>query len=301
MSKQQIELKISLMRTFVTVAETRNYRKAGERLLRSQPAVSLAIKEIESLLDQRLFTKSTPLELTSFGGRLLSIARKMVTDYDRSMSQVAGLASGFKGTVAVAAVPSIGASVIPSALQDFMNHYPDVEVKVWDDTAEIVTRMVMEGKVDFGIASLPEPNPLVSFQALTTDHFGLVCHNNHDLSSRESLEWSEIGAINMIENGTFALLDGDQKVVLKSHLYVSNTTSLFGMIEAGLGVTVLPKLAFKDRPSLRFIPLNNPVRSRRVGIIQLRSGEGLHPAAEKFRQLVSCQDLFSSAEPGSGE
>lgn len=285
-SVADIELKMSQVRTFITVANTLNFRKAGEILRRSQPAVSLCIKETESILEQKLFTKSSPLKLTAFGQHFLPLAQGMLRNYEKSLKEITGLANGSRGLIAVAVLPSVGSEILPPLLAHVLREFPLLEVKVLDDNSDNVTKMVREGRVDFGIAALSKPDPLISFEAMLEDTFGLVCLESDPLAAKAEMEWAELVNLEMIGNGTFKLFDEAQRKAVKTRFYVNNSTSLFGMIRAGIGMTILPELAVDPSRGLRFIPLKKPNITRRIGILQLRSLTTLHPAAEHLKQMI---------------
>ncbi len=198
------------------------------------------------------------------------------------------------GHVGVAAVAN---NILPALIKTFVQRYPNIRVHVEDDTAEVVRRKVLDGEIDLGIASLWERDGEIEFHELCRDPVGLVCHREHPLLAVESLSWDLLAEHKPIGNGTVRLLGETlaRKVMEHSQLTISNTTSLLAMVEANVGITTLPWLAFpRERPNLRFRAIRDPVVERSVGLLT-RAQSTLPPAAAAMRELVL--ELFPELMP----
>lgn len=102
------------------------------------------------------------------------------------------------------------------------------------------------------------------------------------LTQHETLDWQRLRGEKLIGNGTSRLLMNTAAVELveNSAFYISNMISLLAMLEAGAGVTTLPRLAFPEQSaSLCFIPLHNPDVVRRIGLVK-SANRTLAPAAQ---------------------
>src|SRR5690349_13091430 len=95
------------LRYFLAVAEERHFRRAAERIGISQPPLSARIRQLETELGVRLFTRGPgePVELTVAGAHLVRHARRLVDDAERAHTQITRIAMGEAGTLRVGIQP----------------------------------------------------------------------------------------------------------------------------------------------------------------------------------------------------
>ncbi len=288
------ELKIAQLRHFVWVAELKGFHAAAEKAHRTQPAISLSIKDLENKLGESLFekrnAKSANAELTPFGRHFLPQAKELIAHHDRIAEDMTLMAEHKTGHLRLASVPSIASRMLPDILSRFVANAPDLHISFYDDNAAAVLSMVENQQVDFGIASLwhAEEHGDKSFTPIWEDHVGVVCRRDHPLAERKELNWETLREHRLISNGTSRLLEGTEAepLLADSQFYISNMISLVAMLEAGLGVTTLPRFAFPQESStLTFIPLSTPQVVRSIGIVRL-SNKSLSPAAEALVQFI---------------
>ncbi len=276
------DVKLQQLRYFVLVADLKSYHAAAERASRTQPAISLAIRELEHKLGESLFEKGNKAELTPFGKHCYPQAKALLEHYARAVDQMSMAAERRTGQVALACVPSFASQVLPDILQRFVATYPEIRISVEDDTAEHVHQRVLHRHVDFGVASMWNLDPNLSFEPLLKDAMGLVCRRDHRLAAAsQPLDWRDIADETLITNGTVRLLDGTpaREVMDRAHLSVSNMISLHALLRAGIGVTVLPRMAVDEAdPDLCFVPLDQPLVQREIGLLAARR-YSLSPAA----------------------
>lgn len=277
------DIKLQQLRYFVLVADLKSYHAAAERASRTQPAISLAIRELEHKLGEALFEKGNKAELTPFGRQCYQPAKALLEHYSRVVDQMAMAAERRTGEVAVACVPSFASHMLPPILQRFAAEHPDIRISIEDDTADHVHQRVLHRHVDFGVASLWNIDPNLSFKSLLKDPMGLVCRRDHRLAGLDTpLDWEDLADETLITNGTVRLLDGTpaREVMARAHLSVSNMISLRALLRAGIGVTALPSLAVNaNDPDLCFIPLEQPRIEREIGLLAPRR-YSLSPAAQ---------------------
>ncbi|MEZ9265438.1 LysR substrate-binding domain-containing protein, partial [Vibrio splendidus] len=186
-------------------------------------------------------------------------------------------------------VPSVAAKLIPSVLGAFCEKYPNVEVSLIDDNAAGVEARLLSGEVDVALGNsshLEEES--IDFTPLLSDPIGVVCLKDNPIASqREGIEWQTLLKQPFIRNGTCTLLDPTPARMLSEQaLYsVENITSLFSVLELGIGVTTLPKLAFPTNETrLVWIPLIDPPLQRQIGIFRL-ADRTISPQAQAFHDL----------------
>lgn len=295
------DLKTTQLRHFVWVAELKGFHAAAEKAHRTQPAISLSVRDLESKLGQVLFekrnSKSTRAELTPFGLYFLPKAKELIEHHDRVAADMQLLAKYQSGHLRLASVPSIASRVLPEILQSFTADHPSLHISFFDDNSDGVLQMVENQKVDFAISHLAEEQRHSDklFIPLWRDQIGVVCLRDHPLAGEKDLHWQQLEPYKMIGNGTSQLLAGSDVAPLieESQFYISNMISLVAMLQAGLGITTLPWYAFpQDNTKLTFVPLKQPHIERSIGIVMLNNKSLTPPAQALVDFIVSKHQSF---------
>ncbi|WP_028304544.1 LysR family transcriptional regulator [Oceanospirillum maris] len=288
------ELKIAQLRHFVWVAELKGFHAAAEKAHRTQPAISLSIRDLETKLGESLFekrnAKTAKTELTPFGQYFLPKAKELITHHDRVAEDMTLLAEHRTGHLRIASIPSIATRILPELLLQFMADSPELHISFYDGNSDAVLNMVESQEVDFGVASLfyQQEHSDKAFTPIWDDQVGVVCPFDHPLAGRDEVNWQELQDHRLIGNGTSRLLEETEAKPLigQSQFYVSNMLSLIAMLEAGFGVTTLPWYAVpSDNQKLIFIPLSSPKVVRKIGIVQMNN-KTLSPPAEALMNYI---------------
>lgn len=283
-----IELKIQPLRYVLAVREEGSFHGAALKLHRSQPALSMAIRDLEEKLGQPLFEKTHKGQLTPFGEYCLPRFRELINQHDRLASELQRMAKGHQGRVTLATVPSVASRLMPEFLAAFVAEYPDININLHDENAEFVCRLVASGEVDLGISSMWVQDETLTFSPLFEDNVGVVMRKDHPLAGHHSLKWQELTEERFIANGTSRLLKhtAAASLVDNNDFYISNMISLLAMLEAGSGITTLPRLAFPlANEKLCFVPLSEPKLVRQIGIIK-HASRSLSPSAQALEKMI---------------
>lgn len=287
------ELKIAQLRYFVLVAEHKSFHAAARQAFRTQPAISLALRELEQKLGQALVEKGGGrVELTPFGEHCLPLFRGLMEHHDRIAREVMLFARHEIGQVSIATVPSVASRMLPGPLARFVAAHPNVQVSIQDGTAERVQQLLAQGQVDFGISSLWVDDDQLEFAPIVNDQVGVVCRSDHPLAQAGGqLHWAQLLGVPMIRNGTSQLLAGTEAegLLADSRLFISNMISLIAMLEEGVGISTLPYLAFpQENDKLAFVPLEEPRVERHIGMLT-RKGRSLSPVAGALMAFLQVQ------------
>ncbi|MDA7088839.1 LysR substrate-binding domain-containing protein [Pseudomonas sp. SA3-5] len=286
------DLKIVQLRHFVWVHELQGFHAAAEKAHRTQPAISLSIRDLEGKLGQALFEKRNARaarpELTPFGVQFMAYAKELIAHHDRVIKDMSLIAQHKSGHLRIASVPSIASRLLPDILTRFIGDATDLHVSLFDDSSEVVLAMVENQQVDFGIASLWEAESDIRFIPIWEDSIGVVCRSDHRLAGETELSWQQLRGERLIANGTSRLLadTAAEDLVVDAQFYMSNMISLLAMLEAGMGITTLPRFAFPlEHSQLRFIPLSEPLVVRDIGIVCL-ANRSLPVAAQALFDFI---------------
>lgn len=286
-----MHIKISALRVFVAVAEYGNIQGAAARVGRSMSAVSMTLKQLETQLGASLFESDRKSTLTPLGQYLLEAARAEILRHERAMAAIRAYTKGEIGRLELACIPSVGANLLPEVIQRYIARFPGVELDVRDTDTLSVLRSVEAGVVEIGIAGKQEHGASLAFRPIFQDDLVVVCAAGSPLAGRSasSVDWGDIAGEPVIANGIMLGLSWPDGTGMTdgARLLVRNTTSLLALVRAGVGITVLPRLAVPAAggDGLVALAFRQPGLRRTVGII-LRAGMELSPAALEFLAVL---------------
>lgn len=286
----RINFDLQQLQAFVAVAERGSFRAAADHIHLSAPALSRRIDKLETILGARLFNRTTrDVELTPLGRVFLERARAALDDLEAAMLGISDIAASRSGHVTVACVPSAAIHFLPSVVRSFSERYPLIRIRVMDEAAGQVLDSVMSGESDFGISFMGGLLPGVDFDPIHTDPFVLAMSRSHLLAKRKSLAWADLASEKLIavarSSGNRQLLDDAlaKAGVNPSYRFeVSHIATLLGMVEAGLGLAAVPRLALPAASAaIVGVALRGPAVSRVLGLAT-RHGATLRAPAQVF-------------------
>jgi DNA-binding transcriptional LysR family regulator len=289
------------MRSFVAVVEAGGIRAAADQIGRTPSAVSMTLKQLEDDLGAPLFDGERKSNLSQVGRAVLEEARAVIAHYDRACSAMTTFALDFVGRCDIASVPSVAVTLLPRAIARARHMGAPFDIHVRDIDSSAIVDAVENGMVEVGLCVLAGKRTEVSFEPLFREPLDFVCPVDHPLArSRTALGWSRLAGTALILNGSAAALGIPEVATLaaRSKLVASNVNSNLAMVEAGLGVTILPRLCrWKCSYAVRFVPLADPRATRTVGWIA-RAGRALQPATQRLLECV--RDLTVECEKEFG-
>ncbi|WP_225785299.1 LysR family transcriptional regulator [Xenophilus sp. Marseille-Q4582] len=285
------------LRAFLALAELRNFTRAAQACHLSQPAFSALIRTLEASLDVRLFDRSTrSVQLTPEGRRFEPAARQLMQDLRLALGDLADHAQRRRGRVHVAALPSLAAGWLPQLFADFRARWPGVELALSDLLSDPCLDLVRNGQADFALAAggaRPADAGELRARLLVTDRFHLVCRADHPLAQAPRLTLRKLAPwpfIHMRRHSSVrqTLEAALHPLAMNTVLEVEQLATVTGMVEAGLGISVVPALTLYQfqRRTLVTRPLPLPAgSSRRIYLVQRREGS-LSAAAQALHDLV---------------
>lgn len=170
-----MNLSIRQLRIFVLLAETLSFQKAAGILHVSQPTLSKLLKEIEESLGIQLFERSTRVvRLSRDGHDLLQTAKSMTAMYEKGMCDISARLREKNNRIAIAALPTLAASLIPKLISNLKETNPDVRIHVYDPVANEVLDLLRLRKVDIAITAIGHDRPSdLLYQELFSERFVL--------------------------------------------------------------------------------------------------------------------------------
>lgn len=301
-------ISFSKIRGFLAVAEHLNFRRAADELGITQPALTGQIKALEEDFGITLLARTTrKVRLTAAGQRFVLRARRLTEDFEIAVGEMRGSADVQRGTVAFSCIPSIVAYVFPRLVNEFKRIHPGINVEMIDDATVAMERRLLSREVDFGIGGPPRSTQELEFDPIVKDPFVVICRSDHPLASQRC-----VSAAKALRYPIVSLARGSNvRETLAAQFAALGKTfrpayelihfySLGAMVEAGLGITLLPSMAceqIKSLSHLRTIPLDQPKFTRPIGLLK-RLGETLSPAANSLYVLAG--QMLTTAKPRRG-
>lgn len=291
-----MDFDLSDLRAFVASADLGSFRAAADSLHISPSALSRRVDKLESALGTRLFERTTrKMELTIAGRSFVEKARNVLAELESSLFGMEELGRRLTGLITIACVPSAVSFFLPSAVKTYHDTYPGIRVRVIDETSSMVFLSVARGEADFGLTYIGTQEPDLEFTPILQDPFVLACQRDHPLARKRSASWSEIAQhpdyiVLAQGSGNRTMIDNALANTVRQPRWfceVQHVPALVSMIEAGLGIGVVPKLALsRDRHrSLVGVPVTGPGVVRTLGVIR-RKNRPLTVAAQHFFDLL---------------
>ena len=244
---------LTTLKLFVAVFEERSMARAAEREHITPPAISKRISELEASLGVTLFERlNTGIRPTPAGEALANEARGIFHSLERMQGRLSEYASGKRGSVRIYSNPSGLVASLADDLKTFLESRPDVSVRVDEHHSDDVVRGVAAGDADIGIYAHhigAEDLTIVPYRSV---QLVLVMREDHPLASRQALAFAEAAEYDFVglaqNSAVGALLSSiasAQGLTLRQRVEVTGFEALRRMVQAGLGMGVVPESSAK--------------------------------------------------------
>src|ERR1700748_2520515 len=172
-------MELHSLRVFLTVASEKSFSRAAEKLLRTQPAVSLAIQRLELVLGEKLIDRSAKdLLLTDAGKTVLDYARRFENLQDDLENALAELRDKSAGRLTIGANESSTLYLLDH-IEDYRRRYPKIRVQVRRSLSSKIPGELIDGELELGLLTYdPEDERIVS-TVIFTDHLAFVVSPSH--------------------------------------------------------------------------------------------------------------------------
>jgi DNA-binding transcriptional LysR family regulator len=289
-----MNINFRLLHMFLLVAEHSSFKQAAEEAGRSQSAVSMQIKQLESQLGVALFHRTTRrIQLTVEGQQLLQYARRAVGELQSGLRHLRDVANVQSGHLSVGCVPTFAFSRLPDILSEFSRRYPAVSMEVREVPAADLLASVARQEVDFGIGPQVPNKCEFDFHPLVTEgSYALIPDILAPAGTSVTLEQvSKWPMLTLALNSRFRTQLDDimhrRGLSVESRFQFTQVKSIIAMVAAGLGAAILPKMAFSsiEEKGITVLPIDDPELERTICIITLR-GQAFSPAAAKLVKII---------------
>ncbi len=292
-----MRLDLLTLELFVAVCEERSISRAADRSHTVASAVSKRISTLEALLGTQLFYRQAKgLTPTPSAEVLLRHARRVLRDLVEIESELGEHAKGLRGHVRVRSSVS---SIVQHLAQDlgrFLSLYPGVRIDLEEDTSCEIVQAVAENAADVGIFGGNVPAPGLTLFPYHSDRLMALVPAGHPLSERTAIRFADLLAHDLVGPKKGSSLDmlieraaAGIGPPLKLRLRVNGFETVWAMVEAGLGIGLIPETSVaRYVPSRRVTPVRlDESWAVREWKLCVRDAASLPPAAERLVAYLS--------------
>ena len=241
------------LKVFLTVATERSFSRAGEKLLRTQPAISIAIQRLESDLKEKLIDRSgRELLLTDAGRLVLDYAKRfqnLESDLENALRE---LKDNYAGRLAIGANESTTLYLIQH-IEQYRRMFPKVKVQVRRSESSKIPSHLLDGELELGVISYdPGDEHLVS-QVIYTDRLTFVVSPEHRFANREEISITELDMETFIAHNVlspyrdFVLREFQRhKVPLNMDVEMPTIETIRRLVQHNEGVSFLPRMCVEQ-------------------------------------------------------
>lgn len=260
---------------FVVLAEVKHFGEASKRCFVSQPTLSMQIKKLEETLGVSLFERSNKqVFLTDQGNALLPRAQKILLLIDEMKEQAEQSTDPFAGDLHLGVIPTVAPYLLPLVMPALKETFPKLKIWLIEEQTQRLINKLEQGDIDAAIMALPIHASFAS-QILFEEAFYFACAHTHSLAKAQSIAVNDLmdQPVMLLEEGHCLREQAMAICAMAKANEIADFTAtsletLRLMVQAGMGVTLLPALAAKTESSdlLRIIPFKEPVPSRTLAL-----------------------------------
>ncbi|HEX4155099.1 MAG TPA: LysR family transcriptional regulator [Acidobacteriaceae bacterium] len=289
------------LRYVCAVAETGSFSRAAEHCEIAQPSLSQQVLKLERDLGAKLFDRlGRSVRLTEAGRAFMPHARSILKQMEAARSSVAEKQADRRGSVTAGVIPTIAPYLMPGYIASFAKKYPDAKLRVVEEMTPILIECLRDLSLDLAILALPLRHKDLEFFPIRTEPLFAVLPKDHPRAAARSLSLKDLRgeAFVMLRDGhcfrDLSLATCTHARVTPNIAFESGQfSSLFGMVAAGVGVSLVPQMAIDRSAACRYVRLSDAranrtivaavLRGRSFNRVQQAFISGIQPRAQRRR------------------
>ena len=282
---------------FVATAELRSVQRASERVFRTQPAVSMAIRKLEEELGSLLFDRTNRgnYQLTAAGEVLFADAKRLLSLRDGALTHLKELQSLEDGRVRIGANESAGNYLLPRLIHTFRKKYPKVRIEVTRQNSRQLIHDIRDNMVDLALISFAPDEKDIEVTPVMKDELVLISSPDHPVAKKSKVNVRDLGGESFIAHTVTS--QSRQKVVeafrssdtpLRIVMEVAMIETIKKLIAMKLGIGFVPEMSVQDeiqRGELVRVPIEGFQYERTLYLARRRTDAHSH-AAREFADTV---------------
>jgi len=293
--------------TFLQVAKLGSFSRAGQKVFRSQSAVSAQIRQLEQEYGDKLLDRSgKDVRLTPAGRVLFAYAERLLKLRDESLLAVADQGITPRGTLVIGANEATCLYVLPQVFAEYCRLYPGVQINVYRNFSYKIIEKLENGSIDVGIVTLPVKSPSLKVHSIFRDQLMLIVNPQNPLAKHKSVSVSDIAKHPLLipKTGyTRHLMDKLFRPFssqLQVRMELPSISMIKSFVAAGLGVSLMSASFARDQVlagRIKLIPLQGIELWRELGLAYRR--DRTHTRSTTTF-IATVRQLSAAASPKTG-
>ncbi|MFS0599454.1 LysR family transcriptional regulator [Peribacillus frigoritolerans] len=245
-------MKLENLKMFCLVVDEGSISQAARLSFLSQPAVTRQIHQLENYYNTLLFDREEGrLRVTEAGKLLYPFAKAIVNDFNHSKEVIQQSTGKYNANLIVGASLTIGEYLLPSLLGRFKKQQPEIKVTLTIKNTPRVLEDLSNDVIDLALVEGLVENTDFIVDKFAEDELILVCPSYHPWKERKEIQLEELGNERMIWresiSGTRLIVENmlrEHGVLekIESYMEIGSTQAIKSAVEAGLGISILPRL-----------------------------------------------------------
>lgn len=280
------------LRYFEALARHGHFRRAAEACGISQPALSMQIKELEAEVGIGLFERgSRQVHLTGFGEEFALRVRTILRSIDELEDLSRASHDKLVGRLRIGVIPTVAPYLLPTLLGDLGGLYSGLDIHVRETQTPKLIQELEEGRLDAAIVALPVSEPAFTEIPLLTENFVLVRPGRDEGKPVPGAEALREMRLLLLEEGhcfrdqALSFCNIDMRAApARDFLDASSLSTLVQMVDAGIGVTLIPEMAVSVETrstSVSVVRFRDPEPARTLGMVWRKTS----PLAKQLMQI----------------
>lgn len=237
----------------MALPDTLSFRKAAEACSVSQPGLSVQLKELERMLEVRLFERDRrKVLLTAAGKRIVQAARQILAEVEGLVESARSLKNPLAGVLRLGVIPTVAPYLLPRIMPAVHRKYPDLRLFLREEQTRTLVELAREGQLDLLLLALEAELGDLETAPLFADPFVLALSAAHPLARRKVVCEKDLRGEQILLLTDGHCLRGQTAPICESadacelaDFRATSLSTLVQMVASGIGVTLLPRMALE--------------------------------------------------------
>lgn len=306
-------MELMQLEMFVAVMEERSVRAASQRVYRTQPAVSVAMRKLEEEIGVPLFDRSSRYDyrLTEAGAVLFHYAKQMLGIRKQTLVALAELSSLRVGRLRIGANESISLHLFPQLAQIFLEQYSGIHIELCCGRSESLLADLKDRKLDLALLSFKPRCHGLETTFIMQDELVLITNRKHRFAQRESVDIGELASESILAMDIsrpspwhHKIRDAFERSNASLNLTIENAPieTIKKMVAIGLGIAFVPRISVSEersRGELAVVCVQDFQQERSVWLARRKAAHSL--AAKAFAKVAATYVRGEHKEDSAGQ
>jgi DNA-binding transcriptional LysR family regulator len=291
-------MELMQLEMFVAVVEEGGVRAAAERVFRTEPAVSMAIRKLEEEIGTPLFDRSKryAYRLTEAGEALFKYAKQILGLRKEAVSVLSDLCNARAGLLRIGAIESLSLHLFPEIARVFLKQHARIQIELRCGRSESLLTELKERKLDLALVSFKPQDTGLEAKFITQDELVLITSATHPLAKKTSVHIEDLAKESILVMDISRpspwhrkITDAFERSNAPLNLTLENAPieTIKKMVAIGIGIGFVPRISVREEIAageLCIVPVKGFHQERSVWLVRRRMVHSL--AAKAFAQIA---------------